>query len=440
MQLLRGPATVQMQPAQSGFGAATLLTLWAVAVTAALASVLVHLLFRRIEGGSVRSRRSSSSRSSSGGKGKTDKRASVTVVSSEASTGSPQGVSSDGSSSDLRIDADCPPPPAAIVTRTLQRKSISRGGSCSPVSPTSPGSARKRLSIMSPSNSMGDVLAAMARTPSRAGRRASLMSSECADNSYGDLLEMSQTGFSMEDARQHAEEAKSIRANQTPEEVLHDLQKGNARFWTGNASRPEATAFERRALLKTQFPSVAVLGCSDSRVPVEIIFDQGLGDMFVIRVAGNCLDTSTMASLQYAILHLHVKVAVVMGHEGCGAVKAAQLPSEKIEAEPAELAKVLGGMKAHLDEDRLKWAQDLRAHDREAVVTNVKHQVEALTKDLNVMGAVDKHELCIVGAFYEISSGIVDFFHEVSGDKTSDKPGSGIQSRLDPATGKLTTA
>merc|ERR1712048_1236715 len=105
-------------------------------------------------------------------------------------------------------------------------------------------------------------------------------------------------------------------------EVMADLQKGNARFWMGHATRPEKSAFERRALITKQFPSVAVLGCSDSRVPVEIIFDQGLGDMFVIRVAGNCLDITTLASLQYAVHHLKVKVLMVMGHEGCGAVKA----------------------------------------------------------------------------------------------------------------------
>jgi carbonic anhydrase len=76
---------------------------------------------------------------------------------------------------------------------------------------------------------------------------------------------------------------------------------------------PQVSAFERRALIMQQYPSVAILGCSDSRVPIEIVFDQGLGDMFVIRVAGNCLDTTTTASLQYAVQHLHVKLIVVMG-------------------------------------------------------------------------------------------------------------------------------
>merc|ERR1719221_75149 len=135
----------------------------------------------------------------------------------------------------------------------------------------------------------------------------------------------------------------------TPQEVLAELQRGNVRFWTGQATRPEKSAFQRRALIAKQFPSVAILGCSDSRVPIEIVFDQGLGDLFVIRVAGNCLDTATAASLQYAVHHLKVKLLIVMGHEGCGAVKAAQLPMDAINKEPETLGKLLKGMRRGLD-------------------------------------------------------------------------------------------
>merc|ERR1719265_2495494 len=138
----------------------------------------------------------------------------------------------------------------------------------------------------------------------------------------------------MEEARMHAEQLSIQKENRTPQQVLEDLQKGNARFWTGSATRPEMSAFERRALIKQQFPSVAVLGCSDSRVPVEIVFDQGLGDMFVIRVAGNHLDNASHASLQYAVSALKVKVVVVLGHEGCGAIKHAMDPQEVIDKQP----------------------------------------------------------------------------------------------------------
>jgi carbonic anhydrase len=148
-------------------------------------------------------------------------------------------------------------------------------------------------------------------------------------------------GFSMEDARKRNEELKAGFKDLTPSEVLTSLQRGNARFWTGNAVRPETSAFERRALIMQQFPLTAVLGCSDSRVPVEVVFDQKLGEMFVARVAGNCLGTATQASLQYAVHHLKVKVLLVMGHEGCGAVKAAQLPIQQINKEPEALSNTL---------------------------------------------------------------------------------------------------
>jgi len=246
-------------------------------------------------------------------------------------------------------------------------------------------------------------------------------------------------GFSMEDARNRSEQYRADFKDSGPTEVLSSLQRGNARFWTGCAVRPEKSAFERRALIMAQFPKAAVLGCSDSRVPVEVIFDQGLGDMFVVRVAGNCLDTSTKASLQYAVHHLKVKVLLVMGHEGCGAVKAAGLPVWQIEKEPAELADALKGMKVGLNEKRLKNVHDSRAYDREAVVTNVRRQVEGLCEDEAIMQKVEAKELILVGCFYEISSGIVDFFMEVTeAPEPKSQPevvmrgiSSGVQSRLE---------
>ncbi|CAE8598758.1 unnamed protein product [Polarella glacialis] len=216
-------------------------------------------------------------------------------------------------------------------------------------------------------------------------------------------------GFSMEDSRKRNIEMQENFKELSPAEVLVKLQRGNARFWTGCASRPEASAFERRAMIMQQFPSTAILGCSDSRVPVEVVFDQGLGDMFVVRVAGNSLDTSTTASLQYAVKHLSVKVLMVMGHEGCGAIKAAGLPIAQIEQEPQELANALKMLKRGLDEQRLKNVHDARAYDREAVITNVRRQVEGLCRDAAIMKKVQNEELILVGCFYEISSGIVDF-------------------------------
>jgi len=229
-----------------------------------------------------------------------------------------------------------------------------------------------------------------------------------------EAMEAGWQGFSMEEARRLADANHELAASLSPQEVLSVLQKGNMRFWTGAATRPEKSAFERRALISKQFPLAAVLSCSDSRVPTEIVFDVGLGDMFVIRVAGNCLDTAALASLQYAIKHLKVKVVLVMGHEGCGAVKAAGMSSEDINKEPHALARLLNGLKGGLEHGRLQGISDPRAYDREAVVTNVKRQIEQLASEETVMEKVASNEILCVGAFYEISSGIVDFFSELT--------------------------
>jgi carbonic anhydrase len=220
-------------------------------------------------------------------------------------------------------------------------------------------------------------------------------------------------GFSMEDALHLSETRKQERSALTPQDVMAELQRGNTRFWMKGGTNSMSHAFERRAHIIQQYPTVAILGCSDSRVPIEIIFDQGLGDIFVIRVAGNsCHCNTTLASLQYAVHHLKVKCVVVMGHEGCGAVKAAGLDLDTISQEPDELSELLKSMKEGLEGSNsgLAHIQDPRAHDREAVVTNVKRQLDRLSSDKGIMHRVVSKELIVVGAFYEISSGMVDFF------------------------------
>eukprot|EP00929_Paragymnodinium_shiwhaense_P098890 TRINITY_DN6040_c0_g1_i2.p1 TRINITY_DN6040_c0_g1~~TRINITY_DN6040_c0_g1_i2.p1 ORF type:complete len:353 (+),score=78.49 TRINITY_DN6040_c0_g1_i2:89-1147(+) len=246
-------------------------------------------------------------------------------------------------------------------------------------------------------------------------------------------------GFSMAEARELADACQKRAFTKTPQEVLAELQKGNMRFWTGCATRPEKSAFERRALISKQFPSVAILGCSDSRVPIEIVFDVGLGDAFVVRVAGNCLDTTSLGSLQYAVNHLKVKVLVVLGHEGCGAIKAAGLPGEKIAQEPAALASLLRQLKGGLNENGLAQLEDSRARDREAVAANVKHQIEALTHDEGILQKINAGDLLCVGAMYELSSGIVDFFAEVAPAKLDATEGAvkepKIENPVSPVTG-----
>ena len=116
-----------------------------------------------------------------------------------------------------------------------------------------------------------------------------------------------------------ANEVKNLSAD----EALLKLKQGNNHFVHVHMKHPDETKHRREELVKGQHPFVAILSCSDSRVPSEIIFDQGLGDIFSIRNAGNVLDEHIIGSIEYAVYHLGIKLVVVMGHQECGAVNAA---------------------------------------------------------------------------------------------------------------------
>ena len=132
----------------------------------------------------------------------------------------------------------------------------------------------------------------------------------------------------------------------TPEAALALLQAGHQRFLSGCPRHPH-TDFERRdALAEQQHPMAAVLGCSDSRVPVELLFDTGLGDLFVARNAGNVALAGMVGTLEYAVAVLHVPLIVVLGHERCGAVAAALRP-QNLNLLPPSLAQLVGQI--HLD-------------------------------------------------------------------------------------------
>jgi carbonic anhydrase len=106
-------------------------------------------------------------------------------------------------------------------------------------------------------------------------------------------------------------------------DVIAELRIGNQRFRDGRAQGPRRGAEHRRAAAAGQAPKAAVLTCSDSRVSPELLFDQGIGDLFVVRTAGHVIDRGALGSLEYAVEHLHVLVVLVLGHSGCGAVTAA---------------------------------------------------------------------------------------------------------------------
>ena len=192
-----------------------------------------------------------------------------------------------------------------------------------------------------------------------------------------------------------------------PQEALRELKTGNSRFFSGVARRPELSAAERRAQILSQTPFATILSCSDSRVPTEIIFDQGLGSLFITRVAGNVIDTGTAGSIEYSINHLKAKIVVVMGHEGCGAVKAALLPEAERNREAANIRALLASIEPAVR--NLPKIRDEKAKTREAVISNIRLQVSNLKRNETVRAAIGRGQIAVVGAYYEITSGAVDF-------------------------------
>ena len=135
----------------------------------------------------------------------------------------------------------------------------------------------------------------------------------------------------------HSTEKKGI----TPDEALQRLIDGNARFTAGKVDHPNQDAARRTALAKGQSPFAIIFGCSDSRVSPEVLFDQGLGDLFVIRVAGNVVDADEAGSVEYAFEHLHSPLLLVLGHQNCGAVAAALMPQSEREKETKDIQAIM---------------------------------------------------------------------------------------------------
>jgi carbonic anhydrase len=189
----------------------------------------------------------------------------------------------------------------------------------------------------------------------------------------------------------------------TPHEALGLLKAGNDRF-VRNASAPASLSVNRRQELATgQHPSAMVLSCSDSRVPPEFVFNVGLGDLFVIRTAGEVVDKSILATLEYGAEHLHIPLLVVMGHESCGAVTAAA--QAKGEATSASMAYLLKAIQA---------ARRQPKQEREEIKTLILANVEQVINDAIGGSAVlqrlvDTGQLGIVGGYYELVSGRVTF-------------------------------
>ena len=196
------------------------------------------------------------------------------------------------------------------------------------------------------------------------------------------------------------------------EEALERLRSGNGRYVADLTGDKAPVSETRAALVGGQQPFAIVLGCSDSRVPVEQVFDQGPGDVFVIRVAGNVVDNHQIGSIEYAVAELGSPLIVVMGHTRCGAVKAT------IDAVAAPGTTFTPGIDSIVDrirpsvEDLVKGEQeDAGELLKQAVRANVRTSVEHLRQGSDLLRQrEEKNTLTIVGAEYSLETGAVDFF------------------------------
>jgi len=192
----------------------------------------------------------------------------------------------------------------------------------------------------------------------------------------------------------------------TADEVLATLKAGNNRFSTkltpGNIAHDSSyTYFDQIAHTRNeQHPVACILTCMDSRVPPEIIFDQGIGSLFSVRVAGNIEDPDVLGSMEYAVAEKGVKLIVVMGHRNCGAISAA---FAELDPENKELVSLVGAVK-----------KDVLANDKPPYDASAKHNVKVTIDNIlaNSKTLRDKHangEVVIVGALYDVTNGTIDW-------------------------------
>lgn len=194
----------------------------------------------------------------------------------------------------------------------------------------------------------------------------------------------------------------------TPDEALERLKAGNRAFLNNDVEPPPVDRATRLKLAAGQAPFAAYVSCSDSRVAPELLFGRGLGELFIVRNAGNTLDTAAMGSLEFAVSVLNVPLIVVMGHEACGAVQAAV----SVVRGEAHFAGNIGRMIEPIIPAVLESRNGEDINLNEAVKQNVRRIVRKLREESAPVLLEPQAEgrLKVVGAYYGLSSGRVDFF------------------------------
>ena len=193
----------------------------------------------------------------------------------------------------------------------------------------------------------------------------------------------------------------------TAEEALTRLKEGNARFVSGQARFPTVHKEVLAELAKRQRPYATILGCSDSRVPPELVFDAAFGELFIIRVAGNVLGESINGTLQYASTHLHTPLFVVLGHEGCGAVEAALAEKFHGARHRSRIATLLENIVPALEsiDPTLPPEALLSA----AVEANVRRTIREVLESPEAKARMAEGGVMVIGAVYDLVTGRVRF-------------------------------
>ena len=184
----------------------------------------------------------------------------------------------------------------------------------------------------------------------------------------------------------------------TPKQALDDLMQGNQNYLKGDLTEVDQTQRREQTATYGQNPYAIILSCSDSRVPPEIIFDQTIGDLFVVRVAGNVLGPVELDSIEFSALYLGSSLIMVMGHEACGAVKAVAAGNTK------DIEDVAALIKPALDQAKYSKKDPLDV----AIKDNVRYVVQQLKKSKALAPLLKKGTIDVVGAYYNLTSGQVE--------------------------------
>lgn len=187
-----------------------------------------------------------------------------------------------------------------------------------------------------------------------------------------------------------------VTSNLNPEESLQSLLAGNERFINNKSININRSLTRIQEVAKGQKPFAILLSCADSRVPVEILFDRGFGDLFVVRNAGNIATPEEIGSIEFGSLVLGAKVILVLGHGSCGAVKAT-IEGNSV---PGQIQSVLDFIKPALNNLTSEEKKDLST----AIKANVKLQVETLKKSTVIAQLITKNKLKIVGGYYDLAT------------------------------------